>query len=328
MPESRALAVPAPSELRPDDVAACQRILGAGSKSFAAASLLLPHRVREPAAVFYAFCRVADDAVDEGDDLPAAVAGLHARFDRVYAGQPDDDPVDRALAVVVRAHALPETVLRALLEGFAWDADGRRYRTLDALEAYCARVASTVGVVMTLLMGPREPEVLARACDLGLAMQLTNIARDVGEDARNGRVYLPEDWLAEEGIAVAELLRAPRFDPRLGRVVKRLLDVADGYYRRADLGIRLLPRDSRTAIRAARLIYADIGRVVARQGYDSVSQRAYTSKGRKLWLLLRAVASTLWSRRRCAEPARPAVQFLVDAAAAPASPPLALVAPT
>ncbi|MFH1807295.1 MAG: phytoene/squalene synthase family protein [Pseudomonadota bacterium] len=315
MPESHAIARSLPAGLQPEDVVACQGILGAGSKSFAAASLLLPARVREPAAVCYAFCRVADDAVDEGDDVDAAVAGLHARLDRIYRGQPDDDPVDRSLAVVVRDHELPEAVLRALLEGFAWDAEGRRYRTLDELEAYCARVASTVGVIMTLLMGSRDPDVLARACDLGLAMQLTNIARDVGEDARSGRVYLPLDWLAEAGLDVDELLREPRFSPALGQMVQRLLDVADGYYRRADLGIRQLPRDSRTAIRAARLIYSDIGRVIAHHQFDSVSQRAYTSKARKLWLLLRASAATLWFRRRCDEPARPAVRFLVDAAA-------------
>jgi phytoene synthase len=273
------------------DIEACKRILAEGSKSFAAASLLLPRRMRGPAAAFYAFCRVADDLVDFSEDPTAAVTELDARLDRIYAGTPDDDPVDRAFCRVVQDHDIPRPVVDALIEGFAWDAAERDYEALDDVLAYCARVASAVGVVMTLLMGPRDPCTLARACDLGAAMQLTNICRDVAEDAGRRRLYLPAAWLRERGVdprALVEDLDAHTGDPRLAEVVELLLREADTYYRRAEAGIAMLPRDCRPAIRAAALIYADIGRVIREQSCDPTAGRAHTTKLRKLWLLLRA----------------------------------------
>lgn len=295
------------------DLVACQRILAEGSKSFAAASRILPKRVREPTAALYAFCRVADDAVDLGDDVPAAIARLRYRLDHVYAGSPDDDPVDRALAVVVTQFRIPRSLLDALLEGFEWDADRRRYASANALTFYCARVASTVGAMMNLLMGARDEMALARSCELGLAMQLTNICRDVGEDARSGRIYLPLDWLNEANIDVEAFLANPRFTPALGEVVKRVLALADYFYRRADDAIRLMPRDCRVGVRAAQLIYSEIGRKVAKNGYDSVSQRAYTTKSRKLALLLRALPSYIWGGTARQLPPTEAIQFLVNA---------------
>lgn len=305
--------MPRPFSIAPDDLQVCRQTLARGSKSFAAASRLLPGRIRAPVAAMYAFCRVADDAVDQGDDLNAAVAGLHVRLDAIYAHDPADDPIDRAFAAVVHHFSIPEALPRALIEGFAWDAEGRSYTSLEDLEGYCARVASTVGVMMTLLMGPRAPHVLARACDLGLAMQLTNICRDVGEDARAGRIYLPMDWLDQHGLDPAGLLAEPRFSWSLGQVVHRLLVEAEKYYQRADWGITLLPRDSRLAIRSARLIYAAIGAVIRKNGYDSVSRRAWTSKARKLALIARAADSLLWTERVHPAPARPAVRFLIEA---------------
>lgn len=278
-----------------NDLSECKAILRAGSKSFAAASRLLPRRVRDPAAAVYAFCRVADDAVDCGDSAQAGLADIHRRLGRAYAGHPDDRPVDRAFARVVESFAIPRAVPEALLEGFAWDVEGHTYGTLAELRAYCVRVAATVGIMMTLLMGRRDPTTLARACDLGVAMQLTNIARDVGEDARAGRLYLPSSWLAEAGIDAEAFLARPTPGSSLGRVVSRLLDAAERLYRRADGGIPLLPVDCRIAIRAARLIYADIGRRIRRARMDSVTRRAVVSTPRKLILVARAAdALLLW----------------------------------
>jgi phytoene synthase len=301
------------SELRPqpEDLAACRGILRHGSKSFAAASLLLPARVRGPAAAVYAYCRVADDAVDSGGNLEAALHHLHQRLDVIYAGRPSEDSVERAFAWVVRQYRIPRDIPLALLEGFAWDAAGRVYETVEELEAYCVRVASTVGLMMSRLMGVARPEILARAADLGIAMQLTNIARDVGEDARAGRLYLPRGWLREAGVDMEELLRRPCPSPALARVVQRLLERAGRYYARADLGIGMLPRDCRVAIRAARLIYADIGRDIAAHHYNSVTRRAFTSKNRKLGLLLRAFSAYLWRQKACDEPPPPAAAHLI-----------------
>jgi phytoene synthase len=210
---------------------------------------------------------------------------LHARLDGVYAARPLGLEADRALARVVRDFAVPRGLLDALLEGFEWDLQQRRYDDLDGLHAYAARVAGTVGAMMALLMGTRDAHALARACDLGVAMQLSNIARDVGEDARAGRLYLPTGWLREAGIEPEAWLRAPVFSPALGAVVGRLLQAADQLYRRADAGIAVLPARCRPGIRAARHLYAEIGRQVERQGLDSVSRRAVVPGVRKLHLL-------------------------------------------
>ena len=300
-------------EERRADIRACHEILTRGSKSFVAASRLLPKRLHDRTAALYAFCRVADDAVDLGSDVPAAIARLLERLDRVYAGRPEQDPVDRAFCDLVHTCGIPQAIPRALIEGFEWDAERRRYATAKDLEAYCARVASTVGVMMTLLFGEHSPVLLARACDLGMAMQLTNICRDVGEDARAGRMYLPLDWLAEAGLDADEIIARPAHSPALAGVVKRVLALADACYRRADRGMTLYPFDCRLGVRAARLIYAEIGRVIAKNGYDSVSTRAYTSKARKLLLLVRALPVLLKRRYTSDEPAHPAVRFLVEA---------------
>ena len=219
------------------DLAACHALLAAGSKSFSLASRLLPARMRDPAAVFYAFCRVADDLVDEGGDPAAAVEALNHRLDGIFTSTPIDDPVDRALARVVAEHQLPRAPFDALIEGFVWDAAERDYQDLDAVLEYCARVASTVGVVMTLLMGERRPQVLARACDLGAAMQLTNICRDVAEDAARGRLYIPADWLREGGLDPAAWLRTPTPHPALSQATARMLHHAEELYARAEAGI-------------------------------------------------------------------------------------------
>ncbi len=273
-----------------EDLATCKKLLREGSKSFFAASLLLPRRVREPTVPVYAFCRIADDVVDQAQD-PDAVQALRNRLGMAYSGTPYESPVDRAFADVARKHDVPRVVMDALIDGFAWDAEGKRYATMNELHGYCARVASTVGVVMSLLMGTRDPIALARACDLGVAMQLTNIARDVGEDARNGRVYLPLEWLEEAQIDVTQFLARPVFSDKLGQVVERVLRHADTLYVRADAGIAMLPKDCRSSIHAARLIYSEIGRMVEKNHYDSVSSRAYVPLTRKLRLLARA----LWS---------------------------------
>ncbi|MBK5929657.1 phytoene/squalene synthase family protein [Halochromatium salexigens] len=302
------------------DLAACRQLLSNGSKSFFAASFFLPKMIRDPAAALYAFCRVADDAIDEQRDQQAALAELRERLDRVYQGRPRPLAPDRAFAATVERFEIPRALPEALLEGFEWDADGRSYETIEGVLDYSARVAAVVGAMMTVIMGVRAPHVLARACDLGTAMQLTNICRDVGEDARNGRVYLPKAWLREEGLDVEAWLAHPTYNEAVGAVIKRVLDMSEAIYQRAESGIAKLPVACRPGIYAARLLYAEIGREVARNGYDSVTTRAVVAPGRKVTLLSRAVAATPFPGRRCADPALPENQFLVSAAAAKAGP--------
>jgi phytoene synthase len=306
------------------DLAACRALLAGGSKSFRAASRLLPARIAAPAAALYGFCRVADDAIDEAADPAAALPALQARLDAILCGRPHHHPADRAFAVVVRDFSIPRALPAALIEGFAWDAAGRRYADLAALEGYAARVAASVGVMMTLLMGVRDAVALARACDLGVAMQLTNIARDVGADARMGRLYLPLDWMAEAGLDAEAFLAAPRFTPALGDVVRRLLRHADTLYARAEQGFAHLPWDCRAGIGAARHVYAAIGRAVEDQGGDSVTRRAVVRGTTKARLMARGVTAIIARPARHPAPPLPATRFLVEAVATqPAAPALA-----
>jgi phytoene synthase len=313
------------------DLAACRALLRGGSRSFHAASLLLPRRVRAPASALYAFCRLADDAVDLDGGRAAAVARLRERLARAYEGRPLPIPADRAFAAVVARHGIPRALPEALLEGLAWDAEGgRRYEDLPALETYAARVAGSVGCMMAVLMGTRDRAALARACDLGVAMQLTNIARDVGEDARAGRLYLPLRWLRDAGVDPDAWLARPVFGPAVAAVVRRLLLAADELYGRAGAGIAALPAGCRPGIRAAGLLYAGIGREVENRGFDSVSGRARVPASRKAALLLRAAVPgpARAPRTASAQTAPPlaATRFLVEAvegAAAPTEPAVA-----
>jgi phytoene synthase len=310
----------------PADLAACRAAIRTGSRSFHAASRLLPARVCDPALALYAFCRIADDAVDEGADKAAAVLRLRDRLDAVYAGRPRNAAADRAFAAVVETTAMPRALPEALLEGLAWDATGRRYATLSGVLDYAARVAAAVGAMMAVLMGARGAAALARACDLGLAMQLTNIARDLGEDARAGRLYLPTDWLEEAGVAPEVFLAAPVATPLHRALVARLLAEAERLYARARPGIAALPADCRPGIAAARLIYRAIGQDLAAHGHDSVTRRAHTTGRQKLGLLARAWAETAATLAMPvpatlhAEP-QPECAFLVQAAARPATRP-------
>jgi phytoene synthase len=298
------------------DFEACEALMEGGSKTFFAASRLLPKRVRGPAIALYAFCRVADDAIDYATDRVTALKGLNERLRCIYAGQPMPFESDKALAAVVREFNLPLELVSALLEGFEWDAEGRRYETLEDLQGYGARVAGSVGAMMAVIMRVRSDQALARACDLGVAMQLTNIARDVGEDARCARLYLPLQWMREAQIDPDTWLLNPVFDERIASVVSRLLAAADELYQRSEHGIAQLPRDCRPAIRAARLVYAEIGRELERLGLNSINHRAYVTGRRKLALIARASGAALIAP---ADPTLqmdvlPANQFLVEAA--------------
>ena len=304
----------------PQDLEHCRAVIRTGSLSFHAASKLLPASVRDPALALYAFCRLADDEVDEGDHKGRAVLDLQARLDLAYAGTPRNAPEDRAFAAIIKEFDMPRALPEALLEGLAWDAVERRYQTLSDVRSYSARVASAVGAMMCVLMRVRDPDALARACDLGVAMQLTNIARDIGEDARAGRIYLPTDWLDEAGISVDDFFANPQATPEVKRMVRKLLAEARRLYVRSEAGIRKLPKGARTGIFAARYIYAGIGSALRANGHDSVSMRARTTKAQKLGLIGKAAiraGGTVILPQSPVLYARPLeeVRFLVDAAA-------------
>jgi len=306
--------------IAPDDLAACTEAIRHGSLSFHAASKLLPKRVRDPALALYAFCRLADDEVDLKAEKVEAVLRLRDRLDLVYDGRPRNAAPDRAFAAVVAQFDMPRALPDALLEGLAWDAEARTYASLSDVRKYSARVASAVGAMMCVLMGVRDADALARACDLGVAMQLTNIARDVGEDAREGRLYLPTDWLEDADIDVPGFFANPQPSKAVRAMVRQLVMEANRLYYRSEAGISALPPSCRPGIYAARFIYAGIAGRLTVMDYDSITARARTSKGQKIAWLAQSVALSATSLVMPQSPVLyakplPEVQFLVDAAA-------------
>lgn len=295
------------------DTAFCRGMIRTGSKSFFLASHLLPGDLRSAVYALYAFCREADDAIDGGSDPFLGLSVFERRLAAVYGEGEPEGPVDRSLARVVRDYALPRELLDALLQGFAWDAQSRSYKDLAGLYGYGVRVAGSVGITMALLMGVRDPAMLARAADLGVAMQLTNIARDVGEDASRGRVYLPLRWLREADLSPQMLVQDPQFTPGLGRVVARLLSAADCLYARADSGIAGLPARCRPGIYAARRLYAGIGHELLRRGGDSVSQRTVLPGARKLALTARSLLPPRVNPAHLQAEPLPQVRYLIRA---------------
>lgn len=278
-----------------------RRILAAKSKSFALAGRVLGVAARDRAAVVYAFCRRADDAIDLAPrgQHEAAIARLRAELDAVYGGRATGVPVLDAFAEVARACRIPRDYPAGLIAGLEMDALGTRYASLAELGAYCYRVAGTVGLMMCHVLGLRHDRALPRAVHLGVAMQLTNICRDVGEDWELGRLYLPADMLAEEGAADLASALGGRFPPGarrpLSRVVRRLLAEAECYYASADRGIVDLPPRAALAVRTARLVYAAIGHQLAAQGHDPLAGRAVVPRRTKLALMALAGAGGAFS---------------------------------
>lgn len=286
-----------------------------GSKSFATAAKLFDARTRRGVLMLYAWCRHCDDVVDGQElgfaaapaphDAAAELALLREQTRRAYAGETMRDPAFAAFQEVALQHAIEPRHAYDHLEGFAMDVEGARYETIEDTLRYCYHVAGVVGLMMASIMGARDPRVLDRACDLGLAFQLTNIARDIVDDAHVKRCYLPARWLREAGIPPEEVA-LPRHRAALAKVAARLVDHAEPYYDSAMVGLSALPLRSAWAIASARLVYRQIGIEVKRRGAHAWDERAGTSKLTKLWLLLRGGLDALSSRFRMRTAARPA----------------------
>jgi phytoene synthase len=292
-----------------------------GSSSFRAASRLFSPSMREDAWLLYAWCRRCDDDIDgqtSGFGTQHIDAGeRRRRLDELtkltraaLAGEPMSDPDFAAFQRVVFRHELDPRWPLTLLQGFAMDVEHRSYETLDDTLDYCFAVAGVVGVMMGRIMGVRDIEALRRAQDLGLAFQLTNIVRDIYEDARNGRVYLPNLWLREAGVqpcpeGVLDCANAGA----IHAVALRLLRHADQYYDSARLGLQKLPARAALAVAAARDVYREIGRIVERGGPAALATRASSTHAARIRLMLRGCAVAAWSRpeRLQSAPARPAL---------------------
>jgi phytoene synthase len=250
--------------------------------------LLDPER-RAGITALYAFCREVDDIVDEVSDPNVArvkLAWWRTELDAVYKGAPQH-PVAQALAPVVRRYALQEQQLQTVIDGMQMDLDKLRYVDFAELEAYCDRVAGVVGLMSAEIFGYEDPATRGYARDLGIAFQLTNIVRDVGEDARRGRIYLPQDDLARFGVAPADVLRARPSDAFVALMAFEA-DRARAWYDRA---LAQLPRRDRRAQRAGlamAAIYRTLLDEIARDGYRVLDRRIALTPLRKLLIATRA----------------------------------------
>jgi len=289
--------------------------IAVGSKSFATAARLFDPATRRSVLMLYAWCRYCDDVID-GQELgfnatPVDSAQAERRLEmlknqtlRAWEGGEMHEPAFAAFQEVALGHNIPLQLAYDHLDGFAMDVRETHYQTFDDTLQYCYRVAGVVGLMMARVMGVRDDAVLDRACDLGLAFQLTNIARDIVEDARVGRCYLPAQWLAEENIP-PEAIAAPQMRQPLAGLARRLVAEAEAYYASARAGLAGLPLRSAWAIASAHGVYREIGMKVSAAGPRAWDKRQGTNGVEKAGLLLKGAGLALTSRLATQTP-RPA----------------------
>jgi 15-cis-phytoene synthase len=264
--------------------------------SFYYSFLVLPERKRHAIISVWDFCRAVDDAVDEtggqDDDGAAAaeaIAAWREELDRVYTGDPHT-PQGRALRPAVRDFGLPRQQFEALIDGVAMDLTRRRYATFEDLREYCVRVASAVGLICVEIFGYRDPQTRTYAVELGLALQLTNIVRDIAADLQQGRLYLPQEDLDRFGVCEADL-REGRLTPSVRDLLRFECARARRFYERASAS--LPPRDARRLVAAEIMggIYFGILRRIERAGYDVFSRRIRVPRPARA-----LIAARIWLR--------------------------------
>lgn len=305
---------------RPVLVAFAQASIARGSKSFRFASRLFDRTTRERVWLLYAWCRKCDDMADGQDhggametveDPQARLAAIRELTAKAIAGAATGEPAFDCLAIVARECGLTQRMAEDVIEGFALDAADWSPRRESDLYQYCYHVAGAVGVMMAVVMGvsPDDDATLDRACDLGLAFQLANIARDIAEDDAAGRCYLPDDWLAMLDIGPGEHMK-PHNRKKLALIGRWLADEAEQYEASARVGAAALPLRARWAVLSAAGIYGEIARKVRAKGEQAWDERIFTSRPEKFFWVRKAFVDAvannprpmsrdgLWTRRK------------------------------
>jgi phytoene synthase len=276
-----------------DDFELCRSETKEHAKSFYFASHVLPEEKRLAAYAVYAFCRRADDIVDRtAAQTDTETAGrrlglLRSRLDALYSPSGRTDGQLLALRDTLIKYQIPREYFHDLLRGVEMDLTKRRYASFSELREYCYCVASVVGLIMTRIFGASDERAHEHAVELGIAMQLTNILRDIGEDFRMGRIYLPADERDEFQYSEQDLSRGVVNEQFRALMVFQVARARD-YYARAEAGIRLLTDDgSRYCVRLMSGIYAGILGAIEKNGYDVYSHRAHVPTRSKLALAAR-----------------------------------------
>ena len=276
------------SKLLEESYAHCHSVTALHSRSFHLASALLPAPKRQAARALYAFCRVTDDLVDRSSgDVEANLRGWRQQVSTWHP--PADDLVAVAWADTRARYHIPQRYVEQLIEGVARDLHQSRYDTFEDLTTYCYGVASTVGLMSMHITGFAGPEAIPYAVKLGVALQLTNILRDVGEDWRAGRVYLPQEDLAAFKLSEADLA-AGRVDERWRAFMRFQIARTRRLYAEAQPGIALLNPDGRFAIAAAAGLYSAILDDIEAHDFDVFGRRAHVSG----WGKLRRLPGIWW----------------------------------
>jgi phytoene synthase len=255
------------------------------------AARLFPSRTRDAAFSLYGWCRYCDDQIDCASTVEEKKLNLEKLIyltKSVYRGEPQSEIVFIAFQEIVQRYGIPEVYALELLNGMAMDVSSEKYETLGNLELYCYRVAGVVGLMMCHIMGIYDEAALSHAVSLGIAMQMSNISRDVFDDANLGRIYLPREWLREQGLEGDLSDRS-----RIALVVRRLLRKAREHYEIGERGIRYLPFRAALAVIAASKIYSSIGTEVEARGKSAWDRRVTIPGYRKCLLLAQAVLLSL-----------------------------------
>ena len=288
---------------REEIVAGAREAIEHGSKSFRAASRLFDRDTREKARLLYCWCRHCDDVADGqtygfGNGVRGNVAFLRGKTHRAIAGEKMNELPFQALSLLLSECPIPERFFEDHLRGFALDETGWQPVSEEDLILYCYYVAGAVGCMMAILMGvaPDDEDTLERAADLGIAFQLSNIARDVREDLEAGRCYLPLEWLEDYGVT-RETLFDPGSEFALTAIVKRLIDSVQIYEDSARLGMDKLPFRSRLAVLSALRIYGAIGRRVGKLGKAAWDERVTVGKMQKLAYVVPSFAEAVVGHR-------------------------------
>lgn len=274
----------------------CENVTKIHAKSFYFATKFLPPEKRKCVYPIYAFCRHVDDAVDEAElsserEIVEAVAEWQLILDDIYSKTENPKPktenqnfVLTAWRDLLRKHKIPQKLPQELMRGVLMDTETNRYETFEDLYVYCFCVASTVGLMSSEILGYEKPETLLYAEALGIAMQLTNILRDVKEDAAMNRIYLPQEDLRRFGVSEEQIF-AGKFDANFAELAKFQIARARSYYEKAEKGIPMLEPDARFCVLLAARLYARILDEIERQNYDVFLKRAHLNLPQKIFLM-------------------------------------------
>ena len=269
----------------------CQQKAASSGSSFYYSFMFLPPNRRRAITALYAYCREVDDVVDECQDPQIAATKLawwRTELDRLYAGRPEH-PVTQALLPVLAEFNLPQEQLLEIIDGMEMDLQQSRYLDFTALSLYCYRVASVVGLLAAEIFGFQERGTQKYAHDLGMAFQLTNIIRDVGEDARRGRVYLPLDELKRFNVPLADILNSTYSD-NFRKLMEFQIERAEQYYAQAMSQLPAADRKTQRPGLVMAAIYRTVLDEIKRDGCQVLTQRTSLTPVRKLWIAWRTWA--------------------------------------